>query len=185
MSLIPLLRSAASATTTSVLSVSPSGPPGPGALVADGLPFGPLVGTAALSSSSLSPTPINSLLYADDVALVGAASEVRHMLDLAQIHSLTLGYKWSPPKCAVLNAPSPGSSRFVQMSLYGQDLPTTEEFTYLGVPFDGKGISVSAMIKHRSSSTLAAMAQLHSMGLNRQGFTLLLSSRLFAAFIRR
>ncbi|KAG1387881.1 hypothetical protein G6F60_013935 [Rhizopus arrhizus] len=106
------------------------------------------------------------------------------MLDIAQIHSLTLGYKWSPPKCAVLNAPSPGSSRFVQMSLYGQDLPTTEEFTYLGVPFDGKGISVSAMIKHRSASTLAAMAQLHSMGLNRQGFTLLLSSRLFAAFIR-
>ncbi|KAG1185286.1 hypothetical protein G6F35_014906 [Rhizopus arrhizus] len=104
------------------------------------------------------------------------------MLDLAQIHSLTLGYKWSPPKCAVLNAPSPGSSRFVQMSLYGQDLPTTEQFTYLGVPFDSKGISVSAMIKHRSSSTLAAMAQLHSMGLNRQGFTLLLSSRLFAAF---
>ncbi|KAG1128139.1 hypothetical protein G6F38_013639 [Rhizopus arrhizus] len=127
-----LLRSAASATTTSVLSVSPSGPPGPGALVSDGLPFGPLVGTAALSSSSLSPTPINSLLYADDVALVGSASEVRHMLDLAQIHSLTLGYKWSPPKCAVLNATSPSSSRYVQMSLYGQDLPTAEEFTYLG-----------------------------------------------------
>ncbi|KAG1081874.1 hypothetical protein G6F42_022783 [Rhizopus arrhizus] len=179
-----LLRSAASATTTSVLSVSPSGPPGPGALVADGLPFGPLVGTAALFSSSPSPTPINSLLYADDVALVGSASEVRHMLDLAQIHSLTLGYKWSPPKCAVLNAPTATSSRYVPMSLYGQDLPTVEEFTYLGVPFDGKGISVSALIKHRASGTLAAMAQLHSMGLNRQGFPLLLSSRLFAAFIR-
>ncbi|KAG1015492.1 hypothetical protein G6F26_013243 [Rhizopus arrhizus] len=40
------------------------------------------------------------------------------------------------------------------------------------------------MIKHRASGTLAAMAQLHSMGLNRQGFPLLLSSRLFAAFIR-
>ncbi|KAG0921362.1 hypothetical protein G6F32_014541 [Rhizopus arrhizus] len=106
------------------------------------------------------------------------------MLDLAQIHSLTLGYKWSPPKCAVLNAPASTSSRYIRMSLYDQDLPTVEEFTYLGVPFDGKGISVSAMIKHRSSSTLAAMAQLHSMGLNRQGFTLLLSSRLFAAFIR-
>ncbi|KAG0892487.1 hypothetical protein G6F33_013986 [Rhizopus arrhizus] len=70
-----LLRSAASATTTSVLSVSPSGPPGPGALVADGLPFGPLVGTAALSSSSPTPTPINSLLYADDVALVGGVHQ--------------------------------------------------------------------------------------------------------------
>ncbi|KAG1273855.1 hypothetical protein G6F66_013085 [Rhizopus arrhizus] len=61
------------------------------------------------------------------------------MLDLAQIHSLTLGYKWSPPKCAVLNAPTATSSRYVPMSLYGQDLPTVEEFTYLGVPFDGKG----------------------------------------------
>ncbi|KAG1166971.1 hypothetical protein G6F35_017891 [Rhizopus arrhizus] len=106
------------------------------------------------------------------------------MLDLAQIHSLTLGYKWSPPKCAVLNAPTVTSSRYVPMSLYDQDLPTVEEFTYLGVPFDGKGISVTAMIKHRASGTLAAMAQLHSMGLNRQGFPLLLSSRLFAAFIR-
>ncbi|EIE81222.1 hypothetical protein RO3G_05927 [Rhizopus delemar RA 99-880] len=179
-----LLRSAASATTTSVFSVSPSGPPGPGALVPDGLPFGPLVGTAALSSSSPSPTPINSLLYADDVALVGSAREVRHMLDLAQTHSLTLGYKWSPPKCAVLNAPAATSSRSVQLSLYGQDLPTADEFTYLGVPFNGQGISTSALIKHRSSGTIAAMAQLHSMGLNRQGFPLLLSSRLFAAFIR-
>ncbi|KAG0731002.1 hypothetical protein G6F16_014224 [Rhizopus arrhizus] len=58
------------------------------------------------------------------------------MLDLAQIHSLTLGYKWSPPKCAVLNAPTATSSRFVQMSLYGEGLPSVEEFTYLGVPFD-------------------------------------------------
>ncbi|KAG1248235.1 hypothetical protein G6F66_015513 [Rhizopus arrhizus] len=58
------------------------------------------------------------------------------MLDLAQIHSLTLGYKWSPPKCAVLNAPTVTSSRYVPMSLYDQDLPTVEEFTYLGVPFD-------------------------------------------------
>ncbi|KAG1321483.1 hypothetical protein G6F63_013761 [Rhizopus arrhizus] len=106
------------------------------------------------------------------------------MLDLAQIHSLTLGYKWSPPKCAVLNAPTATSSRFVQMSLYGEGLPSVEEFTYLGVPFDGKGISVTAMIKHRASGTLAAMAQLHSIGLNRQGFPLLLSSRLFAAFVR-
>ncbi|KAG1570687.1 hypothetical protein G6F48_013530 [Rhizopus delemar] len=107
------------------------------------------------------------------------------MLDLAQTHSLTLGYKWSPPKCAVLNAPAASSSRYVQMSLYDQELPSAEEFIYLGIPFNGQGISVSALIKHRSASTLAAMAQLHSMGLNRQGFPLLLSSRLFAAFIRR
>ncbi|KAG0993078.1 hypothetical protein G6F27_014149 [Rhizopus arrhizus] len=62
--------------------------------------------------------------------------------------------------------------------------PLLRSLLILVCPFDGKGISVSAMIKHRASGTLAAMAQLHSMGLNRQGFPLLLSSRLFAAFIR-
>ncbi|KAG1534455.1 hypothetical protein G6F50_015555 [Rhizopus delemar] len=77
------------------------------------------------------------------------------MLDLAQTHSLTLGYKWSPPKCAVLNAPAATSSRSVQLSLYGQDLPTADEFTYLGVPFDGKGICTSALIKHRSLPSAA------------------------------
>ena len=180
-----LLRSAATASTTSVLSVSPSGPPGSlsgsSSGVPPGLPFGPTVSPFPLAPSA---TPINSLLYADDVALIGSAREVRHMLDLAQIHSLTLGYRWAPPKCAVLNAPSAGSSRFVQMSLYGENLASVDVFTYLGVPFDSQGISVSALIDHRSASTLASMGMLASMGLNRQGFPLLLSSRLYASFIR-
>ncbi|KAG1441508.1 hypothetical protein G6F56_011450 [Rhizopus delemar] len=182
--LAPLLRSAATASTTRVSSTSPCGPPGSGygshGLV-PGLPFGP---TTSPPHSSPSPTPINCLLYADDVALVGSAREVRHMLDLAQTHSQILGYKWAPPKCAVLNAPSPGSSRFVPMSLYGDALSPVDTFTYLGVPFDGQGISVPRLIAHRSSSTLAAMGLLHSVGLNRQGFSLLLSSRLYASFAR-
>lgn len=179
-----LLRSAASSSTTSVLTLSPSGPPGPGSLVPPGLPFGPLAGSSALSSSSPSPSPINCLLYADDVALVGSAREVRHMLDLAQIHSLTLGYKWSPSKCAVLNSPVQSSRSFVRMSLYDEDLPSVDEFIYLGIPFCNKGISVSAMVKHRASSTLFAMSQLNAIGLNRNGFSLLLSARFYASFVR-
>ncbi|KAG1434452.1 hypothetical protein G6F56_014306 [Rhizopus delemar] len=70
------------------------------------------------------------------------------MLDLAQTHSQILGYRWAPPKCAVLNAPSPGSSRFVPMSLYGDALSPVDTFTYLGVPFDGQGISASSLIAH-------------------------------------
>ncbi|KAG1439014.1 hypothetical protein G6F56_012440 [Rhizopus delemar] len=182
--LAPLLRSAATASTTRVSSTSPCGPPGSlhgSHGLVPGLPFGP---TTSPPHSSPSPTPINCLLYADDVALVGSAREVRHMLDLAQTHSQILGYRWAPPKCAVLNAPSPGSSRFVPMSLYGDALSPVDTFTYLGVPFDGQGISASSLIAHRTASTLSSMRLLHSMGLNRQGFTLLLSSRLYATFVR-
>ncbi|KAG1437559.1 hypothetical protein G6F56_013044 [Rhizopus delemar] len=112
--------------------------------------------------------------------------------DKIQVSEKTAGEKpaplrrsgWAPPKCAVLNAPSPGSSRFVPMSLYGDALSPVDTFTYLGVPFDGQGISASSLIAHRTASTLSSMRLLHSMGLNRQGFTLLLSSRLYATFVR-
>ncbi|KAG1310657.1 hypothetical protein G6F62_014572 [Rhizopus arrhizus] len=87
-----------------VSSLSPSGPPRSGFGLSPGLPFGPTMDVSSLSSS---PTAINALLYADDVAILGSASEVKQMLDLAQIHSQVLGYRWSPTKCAILNAPDP------------------------------------------------------------------------------
>ncbi|KAG0177240.1 hypothetical protein DFQ28_004357, partial [Apophysomyces sp. BC1034] len=40
------------------------------------------------------------------------------------------------------------------------------------------------MVSHRIDKTLAAAAQLSSLGANRNGFSLLLSSRLYATFIR-
>ncbi|KAG0922824.1 hypothetical protein G6F32_014507 [Rhizopus arrhizus] len=113
-----LLRSASTRTTAMVSSLSPSGPPGPGFGLSPGLLFGPNLDVSSLSSS---PTAINSLLYADDVAILGSASEVKQMLDLAQIHSQVLGYRWSPTKCAILNAPDPTSSRYVRLTLYDED----------------------------------------------------------------
>ncbi|KAG0732553.1 hypothetical protein G6F62_014457 [Rhizopus arrhizus] len=62
-----LLRSASTRTTTMVSSLSPSGPPGSGFGLSPGLPFGPTMDVSYLSSS---PTAINALLYADDVAIV-------------------------------------------------------------------------------------------------------------------
>ncbi|KAG1049782.1 hypothetical protein G6F41_014358 [Rhizopus arrhizus] len=56
-----------------VSSLSPSGPPGSGHGLSPGLPFGPTLDVSSLSSS---PTAINSLLYADDVAILGSASEM-------------------------------------------------------------------------------------------------------------
>ncbi|GAA5805535.1 hypothetical protein HPULCUR_011052 [Helicostylum pulchrum] len=44
---------------------------------------------------------INSLLFADDVAIFGTKNEVELMLDAAATHSLKLGYRWNPTKCAV------------------------------------------------------------------------------------
>ncbi|KAG1570916.1 hypothetical protein G6F47_013696 [Rhizopus delemar] len=78
--------------------------------------------------------PVNSLLFADDVAVIGSAKSVKEMLKLCEDHSLSLGYRWNPLKCAVLNHPtsSSSSSGSTQLSLYGTSLPLVDKFVYLG-----------------------------------------------------
>lgn len=174
-----LLHSDASSSTTLVLTLSPFGPPGPGSMVPPDLPFGP---SLSPSSSSPLPSPTKCLFYAEDVALVGSARKVWHMLDLAQIHSLMLGYRWSPSKCAVLNLFACSSSSYARPSLYGEDLSSVDGLIYFDVPFDPYELSAPTTIKHRSSSSLMIMAQLSTMSLNRNGFPLLFFSRIYAAF---
>ncbi|KAG1019256.1 hypothetical protein G6F43_014364 [Rhizopus delemar] len=89
------------------------------------------------------------------------------MLDLAQIHSQVLGYRWSPTKCAILNAPDPTSSRYVRLTLYDEDIPSVDEFVYLGVPFVRNGISPSRLVAHRKPGAQLKMAQLCAIGANR------------------
>ncbi|KAG2171654.1 hypothetical protein INT43_008034, partial [Umbelopsis isabellina] len=123
------------------------------------------------------PTVINSLLFADDVAILGSVADVQRMLDIAAAHSHLLGYRWSPTKCATLNSPRP-------LTLYGEELQSVEEFVYLGLPFRKNGLSASSLIEHRTKGTRLAMATLQAIGARPSGFHPLLSARLYRQFIR-
>ena len=101
------------------------------------------------------------------------------MLDIAARHSMRLGYRWSPTKCAVLNAPPTRP-----FSLYSEELPCVDEFVYLGLPFLKAGLSTDALLRRRTSGTLLAMATLQAIGARPSGFSALLSSRLYRQFIR-
>lgn len=149
-----------------------------------------LVPQSLLVNSSLGSTgvntPINSLLFADDVAIFGSKDEVSGMLSLCEQHSLQLGYRWSPSKCAVLNHPSATSSTSsgLSLSLYDEVLPQVDSFKYLGVPFLRRGLDAAALISLRTPDTLKSMALLNLSGVNRDGFSLQLCSRLYSTFIR-
>ncbi|KAG1489021.1 hypothetical protein G6F54_011737 [Rhizopus delemar] len=130
--------------------------------------------------------PVNSLLFADDVAVIGSAKSVKEMLKLCEDHSLSLGYRWNPLKCAVLNHPtsSSSSSGSTQLSLYGTSLPLVDKFIYLGMPFVKTGLSAASVLSLRSPGVLKLMSILNLIGVNRQGFSLLLCSRIYATFVR-
>ncbi|KAG1028789.1 hypothetical protein G6F43_014035 [Rhizopus delemar] len=56
---------------------------------------------------------LNCLLYADDVVLIGAAEVMPRLLKAAEEHSFSLGYRWNPAKCVMLNcAVSLGGPQF-------------------------------------------------------------------------
>ena len=128
------------------------------------------------------PVALNSLLFADDVAVLGSKAEVQRMLNLAADHSVSLGYRWKPSKCAVLSAPHASTRN--PLSLYGEPLPVVEEFTYLGMPFRYKGLYAPGILSLRGSGAVKTMGLLNSVGVNRNGFSLLLCARLYKTFIR-
>ncbi|KAG1053805.1 hypothetical protein G6F43_004139 [Rhizopus delemar] len=135
--------------------------------------------------------PVNSLLFADDVAVIGSAKSVKEMLKLCEEHSLSLGYRWNPSKCAMLNYPPTSSSTSSslpsssdRLQLYDTPLPLVDEFVYLGVPFVKSGLYAPSLVSLQPPGVLKVMAILNKIGINRQGFSLLLYSRLYATFVR-
>ncbi|KAG1439440.1 hypothetical protein G6F56_012297 [Rhizopus delemar] len=60
---------------------------------------------------------INSLLYADDVVIIGAPETMPRLLRAAENHSRSLGYRWNPAKCVILNPPDAHGAQ--PLKLYG------------------------------------------------------------------
>ncbi|CEP12100.1 hypothetical protein [Parasitella parasitica] len=90
-------------------------------------------GATMVSPPGMRGLSINSLLFADDVAIFGSRADVQAMLQSASEHSYQLGYRWKPAKCAVICAPSASTRN--PLTLYGEPFPVVDEFTYLGMPF--------------------------------------------------
>ncbi|CEP10719.1 hypothetical protein, partial, partial [Parasitella parasitica] len=57
------------------------------------------------SGNTPSPLIMNSLFFADDVVILGNARNTQALLDIAEQHSISLGYRWNPLKSAIILPP--------------------------------------------------------------------------------
>ncbi|KAJ8655018.1 hypothetical protein O0I10_009223 [Lichtheimia ornata] len=106
-----------------------------------------------------------------------------HLLSIAEAHSYQLGYRWNPAKCVVINASGMGHA--TPLTLYNQPIPTADSFSYLGIPFNnGTRVDPYLLIQRNTSSTIAAMRTLETLGCNPRGLPRLLAIRLYQQFIR-
>ncbi|KAG1608043.1 hypothetical protein G6F44_013745 [Rhizopus delemar] len=93
------------------------------------------------------------------------------LLKAAEEHSFSLGYRWNPAKCVMLNcAVSLGGPQF---KLYGDPIPVQSTFNYLGVPFDDTGtIATGLLIQRNVTSAVSAMRRfLLPVGIRSPGFS--------------
>lgn len=101
---------------------------------------------------------INCLLYADDVVLMAKSRrELAKLLAIAEADSIARGYRFSPSKCAVI-----GFGRCHQ--LYGNPIPYTDSFCYLGIDFDACGIDQVAHATRRAAKARAVTTALKKAG---------------------
>ncbi|CEG74667.1 hypothetical protein RMATCC62417_09838 [Rhizopus microsporus] len=124
---------------------------------------------------------LNCLLYADDVVLIADADSMQSLLSKCEEHSLSLGYRWNPKKCVVVD-PSPTRQKYY---LYNSELPNEDYFPYPGVPIKSGGIvDKSALLQQHINKPLGTIRQLITLGVNKNGLGYLLSTRFYAQIVR-
>ena len=125
------------------------------------------------------PDGINCLLYADDIAIVAQTPrELQRLLHLAELDSLSRGYRFSPGKCVVI---SPGKYRH---HLYGSDLTRCKNFCYLGFVVRSSGLNFKSHVEARVKKANAYADRLHLAGARWKNFPAYVNVQLYAAFIR-
>ncbi|KAG1445564.1 hypothetical protein G6F46_012170 [Rhizopus delemar] len=121
------------------------------------------------------------LLYADDVVLIADQHQMVSLLKRCEDHSQSLGYRWNPSKCVVLDP----TDQSLTCTLYGDAVPTQPFFSYLGIPFRPGGyLDTFQLLNVNTNKALATMNQLSAIGLHPKGFSPLLAVRFYMQIVR-
>ena len=106
---------------------------------------------------------------------------LQHMLDICETHSFDNRYRFNVGKCEFVATCAPRSP-FVLV--YGEPLPRSANFTYLGCVFDETGINWPLHFQRLEQRANARVAKLRKIGCNGYGFNLKVCLILYKALIR-
>ena len=138
-----------------------------------------IFGPAVRLGDSTSLNFINSLLYADDIVLISKTrGGLQQLLNIAERDSISRGYRFSPAKCVVL------SPLKRALKLYGAPLTHQRAFSYLGMEFTYRGVSLKSHFKKRIAKAEKAANLLRQAGARFRNFPARINVQLYAAFIR-
>lgn len=119
--------------------------------------------------------------FADDIAIVTNCHETMEtVLRICEEYSVEFDFRWKPSKCECISS----EAEFRPFTLYGEEIARVETFSYLGVPFNHRGIDAMLLARKNVSRTIAASEAMASFGVNGYGFNPYRSVLAWKAFVR-
>ena len=150
------------------------------ALYIDGLPKMLL---SNFPSIPLGNSKLNSILYADDIALVAESVDtMQDMLDYCTKFAKQRHFHWGTQKCEVLLSRIPPLS--TPLMLQGDAVKVCNGFKYLGIFFGKKGIDMNACVNRLGGSMEKAAMALAAMGLEPRNYPLHIIANHFGVYVR-
>ena len=126
---------------------------------------------------SLGESKLSTFMYADDMAIVADNPlQMQRLLDICEQYSIAHRFRFNPRKCEVFGCD--------KLRMYGELLPTTEIFKYLGVWFRPTGIDWKAHVGKMIEKAKNATQFFGHMGYNGTGFRERTKLTIYKTFIR-
>ena len=151
------------------------------ALFIDDLPKGLL--DPDFASIPLGDSKVNSILYADDIALMTeSVDEMQIILNYCTKFAQERHFRWGTRKCEILlsRIPVPSSPLMLQNA----PLSVSKSFKYLGIFFNEKGIDTDACVDRLGKSIDKAAGALFAIGLEPHNYPLHIIANHFRVFVR-
>ena len=134
-------------------------------------------------SLPLGDARVNSILYADDIALVaGSVDAMQSMLDRCTKFARDMHFHWGTQKCELLLSRTPTPS--LPLSLQQESLKVSPSFRYLGITFNERGIDIDACVSRLCESIDKAVVALSAIGLAPYNYPLHIIANHFRVFVR-
>ena len=130
-------------------------------------------------------TAINSIWFADDIALISENKETLQMLLVrCEEHSFANRYRFGVSKCEAISGEATSEEDGQSLKLYGGALKNTETFKYLGIMISREGIYVKQSLSRNQEAFEKQIVRLRALGVNIRNYPLNIVLAIFKTFAR-
>jgi hypothetical protein len=125
----------------------------------------------------------NSFFFADDIAAIALSQhQLQEIASICETHAMENNYRYAPSKCVIIQSKNAQTTQ--DILLHDEPIPIVEEFKYLGIWFNERGIDRIVQVQRNIAKAKAVAIRMQSVGFNSRGFSPTLTIHAYKTFLR-